>query len=334
MLELTIPAVMPPVRSKRWLATTSLLGIAAVWGATFFMVKDATSHFSVVAFLALRFSIASTSLLPSVVRVRRWPSHQEWKWGLLAGMLFCGGYIFQTFSLRLIDSGRTGFITGLYVVMVPILALLLLRQPLRTRVIIGAGFTLVGMIFLSYAPGGNLLGDGLAVLCALSYSCHILVVEKFPRGCDWRIMATVQAGVVALLSTALLPLLAGLQNCLTPICAALASFADPIPTTIPLVVLVVAAFTGLLATAVGLAIQVWAQRILPPSETALIFAMESPFAALFGVTLRGESLSGGGFLGCGLILAGMLTTTLSTPSAQAIPQQADRELLDPHNAGK
>ncbi len=302
----------------RWIADGSLLAIAAIWGATFFMVKDVTSTFPVLAFLAIRFTLGSLALLPFVLRARRWPRRAEWGWGLLAGLMFFGGYIFQTFALRMIDSGRVGFITGLYVVLVPILALLLLRHALTRRVIIGTGLALVGLTLLSYAPGSSLLGDGLAFLCALSFAAQILVVEKFPKDADWRVMSLMQAVCVAVLSAVLLPILAALRGCDAPICLSLAPFADPIPAAIPLMVLGVAAFTGILATAAGLAIQVWAQRLLPPSDAALSFAMESPFSALFGFLFRGETLSASGLLGCGLILAGMLTTALGGQTKEPV----------------
>jgi drug/metabolite transporter (DMT)-like permease len=315
-------------RRMRLMADAALLGIAAIWGATFFMVKDATSSFPVLAFLVIRFILASLVLLPFVLRVRRWPSRQEWKWGLIAGVTFCGGYIFQTFALRLIDSGRTGFITGLYVVLVPILALVLLRHAMTIRVVVGTVLALVGLTLLSYAPGGNLVGDLLAFLCALSYALQILAVEKFPRGADWRIMSLIQSGCVAVMCSVLLPVLAAVRTCPSPVCTPFVLFADPLPTTLPLGVLAVAAFTGLLASALGLAAQVWAQRILPPSDAALIYAMEAPFSALFGWLFRGEVLTRDGLLGCGLMMAGMLSTTLGGP-AKVKPETETKEALPP-----
>ena len=305
------PSLAVRAREGRLLADLAILGIAAVWGATFFMVKEATSAFPVMAFLALRFTLASAALVPFMLRQGRWPTRQEWRWGVIAGLLFCGGYVFQTFSLRLVDSGRTGFITGLYVIMVPLLALILLRHPLKLRALLGAGLAVVGLGLLSNAPGGNLPGDVLAILCALCFAAQIVAVEKFPPDADWRIMSIVQSVVVAVICAALVPLQAAVHACDTAVCLSLGTFAEPLPTALPLKVLAVAAFTGLIATALGLVIQVWAQRRLSPSDTALIFVMESPFSALFGFLFLGEMLSAGGLLGCGLMLTGMLTTALA-----------------------
>ncbi|MEP7289258.1 MAG: DMT family transporter [Chloroflexota bacterium] len=311
--------IVPESRSGRWLADFALLGIAAVWGTTFFMIKDATSTFPVLTFLAIRFTLACLALLPFVWMVRRWPSRREMIWGLVAGLAFCAGYIFQTFSLRLIDSGRTGFITGLYVILVPVLALVLLRHKFSLRAIIGAGLAVVGLALLSNAPGGNWLGDVLAFLCAVSFAAQILAVEKFPKDADWRIMTLIQSACVAVICGILAPLLAIVHGCESTICQGLQPFADSLPTSIPLVVIGVAGFTGVVATAMGLAIQVWAQRRLPPSDAALIFSMESPFSALFGWFFRGETLTAGGLLGCGLILMGMLTTALGNENQTEDP---------------
>jgi drug/metabolite transporter (DMT)-like permease len=302
----------PATHRERWLADASLLAIAAVWGATFFMIKDVTRTYPVMAFLAIRFSLASLALLPALLFVRRWPTRTEIKWGLIAGLLFYGGYIFQTFSLKLIDSGRTGFITGLYVILVPILALLILRHPLKVRPMIGAGLAVVGLALLSNAPGGGVLGDFLAFLCALCFAGQIIAVEKFPRKADWRVMAILQSATVAILSTLSLPLQSALTVCdgSAGLCQALQPFADKLPNSVPLNVLGVAAFTGLVATAIGLVIQVWAQRKLPPADAALIFSMESPFSALFGWLFLHEVLTFTALVGCGLILIGMLTTAL------------------------
>src|SRR5262249_32640298 len=154
--------------------------------------------------------------VPLVMRLKRRPSSAELRWGIVAGLLFCGGYIFQTFSLGQIDSGRVGFITGLYVIMVPMLALLFLRHQLKLRAIAGASLAVIGLALLSNAPGGNLSGDGLAFLCALSFAAQIIAVERFPRDVDWRMMSLIQA------------------VCVGAISGGIAIFAEPRPASIPL----------------------------------------------------------------------------------------------------
>ncbi len=310
-----------PVSRDHLLADVATLIVAAIWGATFFMVKDATATFPVLAFLALRFCLTALVMLPLVLRLRRWPRGSEVRWGILAGAMLTLGYILQTFALRRIESGRTGFITGLYVVLVPFLALVLLRQRLSVRVLGGTLIALAGLVLLSYAPGGELLGDLLAFGCAASYALQIIVVERFPKGADWRVMTVMQVATVGITSAVLLPLFASARGCESGLCTLLQPFADPLPTALPLLVLATALFTGLLASGVGLSVQVWAQRRISPSEAALIYAMESPFAALFSVVFAGELLTERAIFGGVLIVAGVIVTTRQGPkpiSAEAL----------------
>jgi drug/metabolite transporter (DMT)-like permease len=314
-------------KRERWLADGALLTVAAIWGSTFFMIKDATQSFPVMAFLTLRFTIAALVLLPFVLlEIRRrgvLPTRHEWLWGIGAGVLFTAGYIFQTFALRTVDAGRAGFITGLYVIFVPFLGLIVLRQPIERRVLLGGTLAFFGMVFLGYAPGGTLLGDVLALLCALAYAAHILAIGQMPRTADWRFLALAQALTVAVLCGALLPILAAVRTCNVEICLAIAPFADPLPSDLPLNVLAVAAFTGIFATAFGLMVQVWAQRILPPSDAALIFALEAPFAVLFGVLFLNEVLTALGLAGCALIFSSTLVVTVGGQQALATDQSLE-----------
>jgi drug/metabolite transporter (DMT)-like permease len=303
----------------RLAADSGLLIVAIVWGATFFMVKNATRDFPVLGFLALRFALATMALLPLVIlNVRRWPNPAEWRWGVIAGIVLCLSYICQTFALRALGAGRTGFLTGLYVVLVPFLAMTLLRQRIVKRIWLGAGCAVTGLALLSGAPGGDLLGDSLALACAVLYAFQIIAVEQFPKDGDPRLMTAIQLGVVAVGCGILLPILASLNGCTEAVCTLLKPFADPIPASIPLPVLTTAAFTGFAASSVAISVQVWAQKILPPSEASLIYAMESPFSALFGVLFEHETLAGGALVGSTLMLIGMLITALGGSKIETI----------------
>jgi len=300
------------LRSRRTqtAAALGLLTVAAIWGSTFVVVKTATSAFPVLAFLTVRFGIASLALLPLAVG-RGALTRREVAWGVGAGILFAGGYVFQTFALRLSDSGRVGFITGLYVILVPLLALLIHRYPLTRPIFFSGILALLGMAILGYTPGSNLLGDGLALACALSFAGQILVVERFPVGViDTRRNAFFQALTVTLVASGLMLALVGGNSCAEGLfCDLIRPFAEPFPTHLPLDVLAVAAYTGVLATALALGVQVWAQKYLPPSEAAIIFAMEAPFAAIFGILFLRERITLPAVIGCALIFAAMIVAT-------------------------
>lgn len=307
-----LTTLLPPRR----VAEIALIGVAVIWGSTFFLVKDATATFPVLAFLVLRFTIATLAMLPLTIRAGRWPTGREWQLGSAAGLLLGLSYIMQTFALRVLGAGRTGFLTGLYVVIVPFLALLLMRHPITRRIALGAGLAVIGLALLSGAPGGDLLGDVLALLCGFLYALQILIVEHFPRGSNWRLMTPIQLGVVALLCVGLLPIMALAHDCSAGWCTLLHPFADPLPVALPFVVWGTALFTGLFASSLALSVQVWSQRILPPSEAALIYALESPFSALFGIAFLSETLTLGALFGSGLMLAGMVVSSLgSLPEA-------------------
>ncbi|MCC7206688.1 MAG: DMT family transporter, partial [Anaerolineae bacterium] len=146
----------------------------------------------------------------------------------------------------------------------------------------------------------------------------IIVVDRIPGHADVRFIAMLQALVIVVVCAVLIPILAGVQGCDTPLCTALAPFAEPLPTSLPLNMLGAAAYTGILATALALPVQVWAQRILPPSDAGMIFAMESPFAVVFGILVLSETLTPVGALGSGLIFAAMLLTTLARTNKRPV----------------
>jgi drug/metabolite transporter (DMT)-like permease len=310
MLE-TTPTTIPKPHSRHLVADALLMTVAAIWGATFFMIKDATQNFPVLGFLALRFLLITVIMLPLVIPLRRFPTRQEWKWGILAGFPLMLGYVMQTFAMRTIGSGRTGFITGMYVVIVPFLALILLRHRITRRVGIGTLLALVGLLILGYAPGGD-TGDLLAIFCAVSYALQIIVVGQFSKALDWRFMTILQLGCVGVCSLILLPILAATRGCDLAPCLVLRPFADPYPTTISSNVIFAALFTGILASGVGFSVQIWAQKILSPSEAALIYAMESPFAALFGWLFLHEVLTLEALVGGALILTGVIITSVGS----------------------
>jgi drug/metabolite transporter (DMT)-like permease len=293
-ISLGIRSAARPITQTRWFANMMLLAITAIGSATYFMTKEAVSDFPILPFLTLRFVIGTIVLLPLVLTMRRGPTREELAWGLLAGGVLCAAYILQVYSLRIIDTGRNAFLVGLYVIGVPFLAAIFMRQKLTIHTLIGVGLALVGLLMLSYAAGNNLLGDLLALLSALAYAGQVLIVARFPARTHWRMMSILQAGCMAL------------------ICGILSPTAGPLPDAIPSSVWPAIIFTGILATGIELAIQVWAQRSTPLCDATLIFMMDSPFAVLLGVVILHEAVTMNSILGSVAILAGMLITVTST----------------------
>ena len=275
-------------------AKLMLLTVAFVWGATFVCVKAALGEIAPFTFLAARFWLAFAVLAaPLFTRLRR-GSISLWRAGGVLGTVLFAAYAFQTIGLRTTTASRAGLITGLFVVLVPLLSALVLRRPLAISAWAAALLAVLGLGLLSLPVDRSLAsGDGLMLLCALMVAFHILLVARLARCYDPLALGTVQIGVVALLS--------GLAAWLT----------EPLPIHLSPATWGAILFTALPATALALLLQVVAQRRTPPHQAALLLTLEPVFAALTAFLFLGERLSGRGLVGCGLILAAMLVASVS-----------------------
>jgi len=246
----------------------ALLSITVIWGWTFVLVKEGMTVVGPFTFLAFRFVLAFLSLILLLFRSLRGIDRRAlFCGGMVGGALFLG-YFFQTWGLATTTATKSGLITGLSVVIVPVLAAALLKERVRPSLWLGA---------LS-ATGG---------FCALFFAGHILLVDRFIRVVDYRHLLLVQVGTVAVLS------LIGALFVEEPtlVCS---------PKLIEGVLV-----TGLLATALALYILNRFQAHSTASYTAIILTMEPIFAGLFGFLLLGETLSILQFMGGGMILVGM-----------------------------
>lgn len=313
--------------TRQLIADLALLLVTLIWGATFVMVKDAVSAFPVFSFMALRFALAAAALTPLVIwrrrqlaaiapdgpfaARRRLTPAQLRRIGapsLLIGAALFAGYAFQTEGLTLTTPAKAGFITGLSVVIVPLVAASLLRQAPGRNAWIGVGLATAGLGLLSLTRGLRIApGDLLVLGCAISFAAHILLTGHFAPRHDPLILTLGQLLTVGLLSAAA----ALVFDAPAMGWPALAAGLDGR-------VLFAAAFTGLLATAAAFGIQTVAQRFTTATHTALIFAAEPVFAGLFSFLLIGELLGPRQIAGCTLILAGMVIAELRP--AQGPPQ--------------
>ena len=280
--------------------------VTAVWGSTFVVVKDAVAVYPTLQFLALRFAIAAVVILPAAVVARRRsqfahvPLAAMVRGGALMGLFLGAGYLFQTFGLERTSPSNAGFITGMFVVLVPLLEALVWRRWVGSTAAMGAVLAFVGLLLLAGGASGlRLSGDGLVFLCAVSFAAHILATSRYAGRQDAMVLTAVQLGVVALMCAAL----AGVDALLHPEAAALAL---PTQGQVWFALVVTAVF----ASAFAFYVQTFAQRHASSTHTAVIMAMEPVFAGVFGYFLAGDRWSAVGWLGAGLILAGMLTSEL------------------------
>jgi len=282
-------------------AVLALILVTAVWGVTFVQVKDAVELYPLYAFLALRFAIAGLALAPAtIVRFghgrgtvpRPWP--KETGVAAFLGLLLAAGYALQTEGLARTTVSSTGFITGLYVVFTPLLALGLFRHRLGTAVWIGVALSVAGLAMLSGIHAGSVTGDALVLAASGVYSLQIVLLERVARRLD----------PVALTFVEMLAACAAFSA----IAAARSEFEIPHGWTVWGALLV----TGLFASALGFLVQSWAQRRTSATRTALVFALEPVWTAIFGFTLAGDRLGALGWGGCATILAGI---ALAEPAA-------------------
>lgn len=283
------------MKPPRFVPDAALVATAAVWGYTFVSVKDALASTTPFVFLALRFWLAFVVFGLAVKPARKQLAAKELAVaGPLAGSLFFVGYAFQTIGLARTSASHAGFITGLFVVFTPLFATVFLRRPPHAGSLVGVVFATFGLFMLTGGFTGRLgLGDLLVLGCAVSFALHIVVLSAYAPRLHWAPLAWVQMGVVAFGSTA------G------------AVFFEPLRLPTSAVVWWGVGTTAVLATAVALTVQVWAQGRIGPTRTALILIMEPVFAGAFAYGLAGEQLGTAGWVGSALIVAGMLASEVS-----------------------
>ena len=280
-------------RRRQIIADIALLSVTMIWGGTFVMVKDAVSEFPVHRFLAIRFALAALVLIPFAARRLESARKREMGAGVLIGLFLFAGYAFQTTGLRYTTSSKAGLITGLSVVIVPLLSTLLLHKRPSWQAAPGVLLSTVGLALLSLNADLSVnRGDLLVLCCAASFALHIVAVSAFARHMDPVILTTVQIATVAVMS-AIVSLLRG-------------EWAGAIPAPI----WGAAAFSGVLATAVAFGVQNAVQRFTNPTHTALIFTAEPVFAVLFGYLLAGDQLTPRMMVGAALVIAGMVSGEL------------------------
>jgi drug/metabolite transporter (DMT)-like permease len=275
-------------------ALAALIAVTAVWGVTFVQVKDAVAIYPLFAFLAVRFVLATLALAGPAAR--RVPSLGRRGAGAAAalGLLLATGYGLQTAGLQRTTVSGTGFVTGMYVVLTPLIALAVFRTRIGVAAWVGVAVATAGLAMLAGIHAGSAGGDLLVLAAAAVYSLQIVLMERFAPRYDALAFTLVEMAAAA----------AGLLV----VALARGDLGVPRGWTVWGALLV----TGIFASALAYLVQTWAQRRTSATRTALAFTMEPVFAALFGYTLDGDRLGALGWGGCAAIMAGIV---LAEPAA-------------------
>lgn len=289
----SIKRIFGKKKMNRYKAALLLLTTTFFWGVTFTVVKQAIESVDVFVFLAQRFILAFVLILPiGLSKGKRLDGATILK-GMAMGALLFGAYAFQTVALVYTTASNTGFLTGLNVVMVPILAALVLKQRVSPAVKVAVVVSVAGLLLLC-GNGSWVLnrGDLLAALCAVCVSLHLICTGEFVQRSDFYWLTVVQLGMVALLSYA----------------GALVRGKEVIVwyphLLVPLLI------CSIIATVFAFLVQTSMQRYISHTNTALIFCTEPVFAALYARLILNERLGAYGYFGALCILAGMMISIL------------------------
>lgn len=274
------------------LATAAVLAVTAIWGSTFFVIKDAVGKVDPVDFLVVRFAIGAA--IPSLLflgRLRRLTARQ-WLVGLGIGVVYGLAQIAQTVGLQTTAASVSGFITGTYVVLTPVVMWVAFRARVTAGTWAAIALATVGLGVLSltgFGAGAPLLGVGesLTLLGAALYAVHVVVLDRHASSMDAPALATVQLIGVAVT------------------CAA---FGVPDGVELPSDGGVWGAvlYTAIVAGIVTMALQTWAQRHLDPTRIVLLMTFEPVFASVFAIAFGGESLTWRLLVGGAMILGATL----------------------------
>src|SRR5579883_270684 len=285
------------IREKppRALVDISLISVALIWGATFVLVKRALDDVSTLFFLALRFAAAAVAL---AVVFRRSLRSTDFAIGLraggLAGACLFAGYVLQTFGLKFTSASKAGFITGLYIPLVPLFGSIVYRRLPQFVELVGVAMAFAGLTLMSVEREVLSMnrGDLLVSGCAVAYAFHILVLGRYAQSVDAGFLAVVQIATAAVLA------------------ALTFWWAEPVRIRWSADVWIALAVTGLLATALAFFVQTWAQRWSSPTRTALIFSTEPVFAWATSYVVAREVLPARAIAGAAMILVGILLVEL------------------------
>jgi len=273
------------------LATLGLLAMTAVWGSTFVLIKDVLARMPVADFLAVRFLLAAAVMLALFARPVLRMGRRQIVRGLLLGLVYGAGQLLQTWGLALIAPSVSGFVTGMYVVFTPILALLLLRQRMAAGVWLAVLLATAGLALLTLNGLSVNLGVWLTLASAALYGLHIVGLGQWSRPGEAFGLSAVQ-----MLAIAAVCLLATAPHGLTL----------PPDRRAWLAVL----YMALVAGAGAMLMQTWAQAHMPAARAAIVMTTEPVFAAAFAVLFGTDVLSWRMLVGGALVLAAMYLVEL------------------------
>lgn len=291
---------------KQLRGSVLLLFATVIWGSAFVSQSIGMDHIGPFTFQAVRCFLAVIGLLPVMLitdRLQkdgksfwsRWADKNLWKAGILCGIPLFLACNLQQVGLVDTDAGKSGFLTAMYIVIVPVIGIFLKRKP-SVMVPISVALAVAGLYFLSCVGVTRIsTGDLLTIGCAIMFAVQITFIDLFAPKVDALRLNAIQALVCAIFSAVLMfiteePTAAGIGAAWLPL-----------------------AHAGFLSMGAAYALQIYGQRDLEPATASLIMSLESVFAVVFGAWILKETMSGWEILGCGLVFVAVVLSQVPVP---------------------
>jgi drug/metabolite transporter (DMT)-like permease len=285
--------------NKRLKGSLTLFGAVIIWGSAFIAQSMGMELIGPFTFQAIRCGLAVLFLIPVSFlfdrkpgALKRWLDPRLWRSGLICGLALFAAASLQQVGLVYTDAGKAGFLTAMYIVLVPILGLFLGQKPGKSAWF-SVGLAVVGLYLLSCMGVSHInIGDILLAGCALAYAVQITCIDRLAGDLDGVRLNCVQALVVTVLS---IPFMVFTET---------VDIGNILACSLPL------AYAGILSMGVAYSLQIVGQKYLEPTTASLIMSLESVIAALCGWLILKETMSPWELLGCGLVFAAVIISQL------------------------
>ena len=274
----------------------ALIVVTAIWGSTFLLVKNAILQVPVMDFLAIRFSLAAVVMLVIQPKCLLSLTKRGLLRGVILGIVLGAAYVTQTYGLLTASATVSGFITGTFVVLTPIVSWVLLRQKTSWNTWLAVALAFLGLALLGLHGWSIGIGELLTLVCALFVAIHVVGLGAWASQHEIYGFAFVQVATVAVISL-------------------VSAAPDGIKVPFEIGVWGTIIITAVFATAFAFFVQTWAQSIIPPTHAAIVMTMEPVFAGIFGIVFGNESLTLRIVVGALCVLVAMLI--IQFPKKQA-----------------
>jgi drug/metabolite transporter (DMT)-like permease len=283
-------------RSYSPIALIALVAMTAIWGGTFLIVQNSISRMPVMDFLAIRFTVAALVMIvirPTCVRYITWKGSGR---AALIGTALASGYIAQTYGLLYASASVSGFITGMFVVLTPVMAWIFLRQKTSLKTWLAVALATAGLGLISLKGWSVGPGELLTLACAFFFAIHIVGLGQWSPKHETYSFSMMQIAVVAIISLG-------------------ASAPGGIMLPPDAGVWIAVGITAIFATALAFLVQTWAQSLVTPTRAAVVMTMEPVFAGIFGVFIGGNQLTAQIIAGAICVLAAMFIVQIKPRSS-------------------